>query len=145
MEIKHQEKIIVLWIVFLLGTLFHTQLGLMPLFHNLSVAEFQANTLAEITPILWGMLGFFLLPMFAIVATLFIDSKRYRKVHFGLTILYTLSNTLHLLADLKVTPIQWYQVFLMLILLIVGLLINLVAFQWMQARDRDRTHRKSLT
>jgi hypothetical protein len=30
-------KIIALWTVFLLGTLFHTQLALMPLFHGLSV------------------------------------------------------------------------------------------------------------
>jgi hypothetical protein len=30
-------KIIALWTVFLLGTLFHTQLALMPLFHGLSL------------------------------------------------------------------------------------------------------------
>ncbi len=41
MEITLQEKIIALWIVFLLGMLFHTQLALMPLFHGLKVAESQ--------------------------------------------------------------------------------------------------------
>jgi hypothetical protein len=30
---KYPEKIAALWTTFLLGTLFHTQLGLMPLFH----------------------------------------------------------------------------------------------------------------
>jgi hypothetical protein len=38
MAAKYQERIITLWAVFLLGTLFHTQLGLMPLFHNQSIA-----------------------------------------------------------------------------------------------------------
>jgi hypothetical protein len=134
MSIKHsinyQEKIIVLWIVFLLGLLFHTQLGLMPLFHDLSVAEFRATNMAEIAPILWAMLGFFLLPMVAIIATLLTTSQRYRQIHFGFTVLYSVSNFCHLIADLLVASILWYQVFLMLILLIIGLIINLVAFQW---------------
>lgn len=58
MAIKLPEKIIILWIVFLLGLLFHTQLGLMPLFHGLSVADSQAKSMAEIAPILWLMLVF---------------------------------------------------------------------------------------
>jgi hypothetical protein len=134
MSIKYQEKIIVLWIVFLLGLLFHTQLGLMPLFHDLSVAESHAKNMAEIKLILWAMLGFFLLPVVAIVATLFTDSRRYRAFHFGLTVLYTGLNFFHLLADLMVPPIFGYQVCLMLILLIIGVLINFVAFQWLRER-----------
>ncbi len=92
MATNDREKIIVLWIVFLLGLLFHTQLGLMPLFHNLSVTESHAPNMASIAPIMWLMLGFFVLPMFAIVATVFINSKRYRRIHFGLTIGYTILN-----------------------------------------------------
>jgi hypothetical protein len=133
--IPHPVKIIVLWLVFLLGLLFHTDLGLMPLFHDLSVAESHAKDMAEVTPIFWAMLGFFVLPMFAIVATLFIDSKRYRKLHFGFTILYSVLNFFHLLADLLVPPILWYQVFLMVILFVLGLLINFVSFQWMKEQN----------
>jgi hypothetical protein len=134
--IPHPVKIIVLWLVFLLGLLFHTDLGLMPLFHDLSVAESHAKDMAEVTPIFWAMLGFFVLPMFAIVATLFIDSKRYRKLHFGFTILYSVLNFFHLLADLLVPPILWYQVFLMVILFVLGVLINFVSFQWMKEQNR---------
>ncbi len=133
-SIKYQEKIIVLWIVFLLGLLFHTQLGLIPLFHDLSVAESHAKNMAEITLILWAMLGFFLLPMIAIVAMLFTASLHYRRFHFGFTVLYTGLNFCHLLVDLVMPPILGYQVFLMLILLIIGVLINLVAFQWLRER-----------
>jgi hypothetical protein len=39
--INYRGKIIALWTVFLLGKLFHTQLGLMPLFHGLNVVESQ--------------------------------------------------------------------------------------------------------
>lgn len=136
MAVGYQEKIITLWAVFLLGTLFHTQLGLMPLFHNQNVAISDAHGTENIAWILWLMLGFFVVPMVAMIATLFDNSKRYRRLHFGVTIFYSVMNLFHVVADLFVKPIAWYQITLMLILFMVGLLLNLVSFQWMQARTK---------
>jgi hypothetical protein len=143
MAIKYPEKIIVLWMVFLLGLLFHTQLGLMPLFHGLEVVESQAQSMAEIAPILWLMLAFFVLPMGAIIATAFTAAKRYRSLHFGLTLLYTILNFSHLTADLMVQPTIWSQNALMMILLAIGLLLNRVSFQWMRERNNDKLWRVS--
>jgi len=128
---RDREKILVLWVVFLLGTLFHTQLGLMPLFHGQSVAN--AHSATNLALILWLMLGFFAVPMVALIATVFTDSQRYRVTHLGITIFYSVMNFLHMVADLMVQPIAWYQIALMLGLFIVGLLLNLVSLQWMQA------------
>jgi uncharacterized membrane protein YqjE len=105
----------------------------MPLFHNQSVAISDAHGIENIAWIFWLMLGFFLVPMMAMVATVFNDSNRYRQLHFGITIFYSVMNLCHLIADLLVKPIAWYQIALMLVLLIIGLLLNLVAWQWMQA------------
>jgi hypothetical protein len=144
MVFNPQQKIIILWIVFLLGLLFHTQLGLMPLFHGISVAELQAQSLAQITPVLWLMLAFFVLPLLAIVATLFVGSKPYRKFHFGLTLVFTILNFAHLIADLMVQPIAWYQITLMMFLLAIGLLLNIVSFQWIQERSTHRGYREQV-
>ena len=135
--INYREKIIALWTVFLLGTLFHTQLALIPIFHGIDVAIMghhhqESATIAEITPILWGMLIFFILPMLAIVATAFYEFKRYRVFHFGLTLVYTVLNVVHALADLLVDSIAWYQIALMVLLLLIGILLNIVSYQWMQ-------------
>ena len=143
MAIKHQEKIITLWIVFLLGLLFHTQLGLMPLFHDLSIVSSPAKDLSEISPVLWLMLAFFVVPMAAIVGTLFTDSYAYRKLHFSLTVFYTMLNISHLVADLFVVPIAWYQILLMAILVVLGLVINLVSFQWMRTRSSSHQLQQS--
>lgn len=132
MQINQQGKIIALWSTFLLGLLFHTQLGLMPLFHGLSVSASHAQSMAEIAPIMWLMLAFFALPMAAMIATAFTDAKLYRNMHFGFTILYTILNFSHLGADLAVQPIVWYQIMLMAILFGIGLLLNFVAWQWMK-------------
>ncbi len=133
MSHKYQEKIISLWVVFLLGLLFHTQLGLMPLFHGLNIIVAPSQNMTEIAPIMWLMLSFFVLPMAAIVGTVLTSTRRYRTIHFGFTVLYTLLNLSHLIADLMVQPIAWYQIVLMAILFMIGLLINVVSYQWMQA------------
>ncbi|MBD2487365.1 hypothetical protein [Aulosira sp. FACHB-615] len=146
MMLNYRERIITLWTAFLLGTLFHTQLGLMPLFHGLSVAESQhASQLSDISVILWLMLGFFTLPILAIIATSFTEAKRYRVSHFALTVFYSVMNLLHLVADLLVQPILWYQITLMVILLLIGLLLNLVSFQWMKAKSKSNKPQPRLT
>jgi len=120
---KYPEKIAALWTTFLLGTLFHTQLGLMPLFHGQSIVE--SHQTSNLDPIFWGMLLFFLLPMLAII---------------GVNFLYSVLNLAHLIADLLVRPIAWYQIALMAILLIIGLILNLVSYQWLRlaiAHPRD--------
>ena len=132
-KLDYSTKIIALWTVFLIGTLFHTQLALMPLFHGIDVAMVghhhqESATMAEIAPILWGMLLFFTLPILAIVATAFFDFKRYRVFHFGLTLFYTVLNLLHVVLDLFVDPIAWYQIALMSLLFALGILLNLVAY-----------------
>jgi hypothetical protein len=143
-----QEKIIVLWAVFLLGTLFHTQLGLIPLFHGINIARANVpsgTNVNEIADILWGMLAFFAIPMLAIIVTAFTSSKRYRVFHFGLTIVYSVLNLLHVIFDLMVKPIVWSQISLMIILFIIGLLLNLVAWQWMQGYSRRSRLQEELT
>lgn len=139
--INYREKIIALWIVFLLGILFHTQLALMPLFHGIDVAMMshihqETATMAEINPILWGMLLFFMLPMLVIVATAFYKSRKFRVFHFGLTLVYSVLNLIHLIADLLVDPIFWYQIVLMLLLFLIGILLNVVSYQWVKSDAR---------
>lgn len=140
-SVNYREKIIALWTVFLLGIVFHTQLALMPLFHGIDVAlvghhHQQTATMAEIAPILWGMWLFFILPMLAIIGTAFYSSKRYRVFHFGLTLVYTVLNFFHVVMDLLVTPIAWYQIGLMVLLFLIGILLNLVSYQWMRMNSR---------
>ncbi len=131
-KVNYQTKIITLWATFLLGLLFHTQLGLMPLFHGQAIAH--SHDSSNISWILWLMLLFFIVPMFAIIGTLFTQSKQFKVGHFWITIIYSVLNLSHITADLFVTPIAWYQILLMVILFVIGLLLNLVSWQWMKSK-----------
>ena len=70
--------------------------------------------------------------------TAFYKLKRWRSLHFGLTVLYSILNFAHLVADLLVEPIAWYQIVLMLLLFLVGILLNIVSYQWLKVGSRDR-------
>ncbi|MBD2694801.1 hypothetical protein [Anabaena catenula] len=142
MAVNHRQKIIILWTVFLLGILFHTQLGLMPLFHNQNIATSDTHETGNIAWILWSMLGFFAVPMIIMIATIFSESNRYRKLHFGVTVFYSVMNFFHLVADLWVKPIAWYQIALMILLFMIGLLLNLVSFQWMKEQANGKLTRE---
>lgn len=78
--------------------------------------------------------GFFVLPMGAIVATLLIDSRRYRRAHFGFSVIYSTLNFAHLLADVLVQPTLWYQIALMGILFAIGLLIARLSWEWIHQK-----------
>jgi hypothetical protein len=143
---RYPLKIITLWSTFLLGTLFHAQLGLMPLFHGQSVTISEARDAATLGFIFWSMLIFFVLPMFAMIGTAFYEGRRYRIVHYGLTLVYTVLNLLHVLLDLMVKPIISYQISLMVILLLIGLLLNAMSYRWLKAYDRheEKTLKRGL-
>lgn len=136
----YSHRIVNLWTVFLLAMLFHTDLGLMPLFHDLSVAEFHGQTMADVSPIFWLMLIFFILPLFAIIVISFSQSRKVRQVHFGLTVVYSVLNLGHLIADLSLETIVWYQIFLMIFLFLLGLLINAVSWRWLKTVKSTPVH-----
>jgi hypothetical protein len=131
MDIPLQGQIIALWVVFLFGMVFHSQLAMMPLLYGEDVAMPGYGGKTPISH-LWLMLGFFAVPMLAIAATVFFVSPPYRMFHFGLTVAYSVLNFLHAAMDLTVRPIEWYQIALMVIVFINGVLLNILAFQWMQ-------------
>lgn len=133
MEFGLQTQIIALWAVFLFGMVFHSQLAMMPLLYGESIAMPETKGKMPVSH-LWLMLGFFAIPMVAIVLTVINASPTYRVLHFGLTLFYTVMNFLHAAMDLQVRPIEWYQIVLMVLVFANGLVLNLVAFQWMQGQ-----------
>lgn len=133
MEFGLQTQIIALWAVFLFGMVFHSQLAMMPLLYGESIAMPETKGKMPVSH-LWLMLGFFAIPMVAIVLTVMNASPTYRILHFGLTFFYTVMNFLHAAMDLQVRPIEWYQITLMVLVFANGLVLNLVAFQWMQGQ-----------
>ncbi|MCT0198974.1 hypothetical protein KQ313_04700 [Synechococcus sp. CS-1325] len=131
-------RLITLWIAWLLAMLFHVDLGLMPLFHGQS-PEIHSHLPVGALPWLFGaMLGYFLLPLIAIVLIAYAATaaapalrwRPWRRIHFWFSVVYSITNGPHLLADLLVPDARFDQIVLMLALTVFGLLINREAWRW---------------
>ena len=104
---------------------FHVELGLMPLFHGIS-----PEITAEVPPER--------LPLRAMVLIAFAASDPaharrwgpWRAVHFWISIVYSITNVPHLIADITVPDARSDQIVLMAALVLIGLMINLEAWRW---------------
>ena len=130
--IDHALRLRQLWLVYLLAMLFHVDLGLMPLFHGLS-PEIASHVKPErLSLVFWGMLIYFLIPLLVILLITWTASnpatagrwRWWRRGHFWLSVVYTITNVPHLIADILVPDSRGDQVALMVVLLGLGLLIN---------------------
>ena len=139
----HALRLRSLWLCWFLAMLFHTQLGLMPLFHGISPAiESQVPT--ESLPALYGgMLVYFLVPLAAYGLISWAASapalsqagwRGWKRAHFWLSVFYTATNIPHLVADILIPESRAAQVVLMVVLTLIGLLINLEAWRWWRQR-----------
>jgi uncharacterized membrane protein YdjX (TVP38/TMEM64 family) len=120
--------------------LFHTDLGLMPLFHGLS-PEIESQVDPQRLPLVfWAMLVYFLLPLLAFLAITYADGsaaprwRRWRWFQLGLSVVYTVTNVAHLVVDILIPDSRADQVLLMGVMVLIGLLINRESWRWCQSR-----------
>jgi hypothetical protein len=139
--IDHGTRLAALWGAWLLVMLFHVELGLMPLFHNLPVAIKSHVPEGRLPRLFAAMLVYFLLPLAALMLVVqartdglsWAGSPLMRGIQFWFSVVYSLTNGLHLVADIRIPDSRPDQVALMLVLTAIGLLINVEAWLWWQA------------
>ena len=133
LSIDHAQRVRSLWTAWFLCLLFHTDLGLMPLFHGLS-PEIESHVATERLPLVfWAMLLYFLVPLGAYVLSSYASSapgwRRWRRFQFGLSVVYTLTNTAHFVVDILIPDSRSDQVLLMALMLGLGVLINVESWR----------------
>jgi hypothetical protein len=137
-RIDHGLRLRSLWLSWLLAMLFHVDLGLMPLFHGISPQIKGQVADSQLPGLFATMLGYFLVPLAAVVGIAYACSNPtnrrrsgpWRRIHFGVSVIYSLSNMVHLVADILVPDSRADQVVLMGVMVAIGLLINREAWLW---------------
>ena len=130
-----------LWGAWLLVMLFHVELGLMPLFHGLSVEIKSRISPQRIPSVFTAMMCYFLLPVMAMILALHAASdpsswsahRPWRAIQLVLSLVYSLTNVGHLVADIIIPDSRFDQVVLMGVLVLIGLLLNLELWSWWRA------------
>jgi hypothetical protein len=113
----------------------------MPLFHGLSV-EIKSQVAPSRVPRLFlAMLFYFLLPVLAMLVAIhaiadpagWSATPPWRAAQFWFGLIYTLTNLMHLVADIRIPDSRGDQVILMVALTLIGLLINQQSWAWWQS------------
>ena len=131
-----------LWQCWFLALLFHTDLGLMPLFHGLPVEIASQLDPAAVVVVFRVMLAYVLIPLASIILITYAETGLepdprwcwWRRCHLWLSLIYTFTNASHLLVDVLIPDARADQVVLMAVMLAIGVLINREALLWY--RDR---------
>jgi hypothetical protein len=136
---SHAQRLLVLWLAWFLALLFHTDLGLMPLFHGLSPEIESHVDPARLPVVFWAMLLYFLVPLGAVLLISYAATsndhwRRWRWFHLGLGIVYSITNIAHMVVDILIPDSRSDQVTLMGVMVLIGVLINLESWRWCRAR-----------
>ena len=63
--------------------------------------------------------------------------RPWRRLHFWISVVYTVTNIPHLIADILVPDSRGDQVLLMVVLLVIGLLINAEGWRWWRSNNQS--------
>ncbi|MFM7652638.1 MAG: hypothetical protein ACKO5M_06945, partial [Vulcanococcus sp.] len=103
--------------------------------------EIESQVAPEKLPVVfWAMLLYFLVPLAALLTLAYADGQstgpwhRWRWFHFGLGIVYSITNIAHLLVDILIPDSRSDQVLLMGVMVLIGLLINRESWRWCRSR-----------
>jgi len=117
----------------------------MPLFHGLSPEIESKVPQTQLPLVFWGMLIYFLIPLASILLIAWAASdpegearwRPWRRAHFWISVVYTVTNIPHLIADILVPDSRGDQVLLMVVLLVIGLLINAEGWRWWRSNNQS--------
>jgi len=147
--IERRLRLQSLWISYLLAMLFHVDLGLMPLFHGLSPEIASQVPAQRLGWVYRGMLLYFLVPLACLLRISWASSQSlrrghwlgWRRLHFWISVIYTLTNVPHLIADIVIPDARSDQAALMAVLLLLGLLLNREAWAWWRSASAEAWQR----
>jgi hypothetical protein len=119
-----------LWVSWLILMLFHTELGLMPLFHGLSVEIDKELSSEVLVAVFLAMCFYFIIPIIVLIILAWDEYGSMYKIpywnsiHLFIGVIYSITNFLHLFAELEVAIDRKDQIILTSMIVGVGVLIN---------------------
>jgi phosphotransferase system glucose/maltose/N-acetylglucosamine-specific IIC component len=120
---KTKFKVIVLWILLLIGMILHFNYHVSAIFYGIDVKRPNADgTIPLMAHILKTV--FYHFPMIFVVALLYLKTKWFRGVMFVISLAYTVYHVFHVLGEFKKPKLDLAQIPLLSLVLIFSLLLN---------------------
>ncbi len=126
-----QTKISILWLIILIGLVFHTILHLIPVFYGVDIVK--PNSQGVIPLGISLTMGFtFLIPVAIICLCVFFTSKWARVINFIVSLIVALINIAHLSEFFLAKSVDIAQVFVLPALFVISLFLCVISYKWIK-------------
>lgn len=137
----HRIQLSLLWLLMVVGIMLHFDYHVSGIFYGIDLK--RPNATGEFPPTIWLIRFVFqLAPMIAVTFLLFFEQQWLRVAHFGVSLLYTLAHTSHLIRELQKPDMS--QLNLLSLVLVVSLLLNVVALRWLKEGMAEKEKSREL-
>ena len=124
---KLQTKIVVLWLLVILGMLFHQFFGLHNVRFGINVVKSGYDAVPDMEMI--KRLGLYLLPTLYIVGIMFVQTRTVRLLNFLASLFYMGFHSWHFIDELGKMK-DWVQWVLLSLLIVYCLVLNIASWKW---------------
>ncbi len=137
----HRIQLSLLWLLMVVGMMLHFDYHVSGIFYGIDLK--RPNATGEFPPTIWLIRFVFqLAPMMAVTFLLFFEQQWLRVAHFGVSLLYTLAHTSHLIRELQKPDMS--QLNLLSLVVVVSLLLNVVALRWLKEGMAEKEKSRKL-
>jgi hypothetical protein len=124
---KLQTKLVILWLLVILGMFLHQFFSLHNLRFGMNVVKAGYDGVPDMEML--KRLGLYLLPTMYICGIMFVQSKTVRFLNFAASIFYTAFHSWHFIDELGKMK-DWVQWVLLTLLIVYCLILNLASWRW---------------
>lgn len=129
---KLQTKIVVLWLLVLLGMLLHQFFSLHNLRFGMNVVKAGFDAVPDMEMV--KRLGLYLFPTIFICGIMFVQTRIVRVLNFIASIFYTAFHSWHFIDELGKMK-DWVQWILLTLLIGYCLLLNFASWRWIENKQ----------
>jgi hypothetical protein len=126
---KLQTKVVVLWLLVILGMFLHQFFSLHNLRFGINVVKAGYDAVPDMEML--KRLGLYLLPTIYICGIMFVQSKTVRILNFAASIFYTAFHSWHFIDELGKMK-DWVQWVLLTLLIVYCLILNIASWKWVK-------------
>ncbi|MDR6562000.1 MULTISPECIES: hypothetical protein [unclassified Arcicella] len=128
---NNAQKIITLWILFVVCMILHFNYHVGELFYGIEIKRANATGVVPPSAAIIRFI-FEILPMSLITFILFIEKPIIRKINFGIAAIFALANLAHLIEEFMSPKLDLSQLNLLSFVFISSLLLTLASWRWLK-------------
>lgn len=122
-------RIVVLWIIVLIGMILHFNYHVSKIFYGIDVTRPGSD--GTISPMVHVVrAAFYHLPMIFITALLFFRSRWFKIFMFVVTVIYTLAHVMHVWKEITKPVFDGSQIILMTLILLFSIVLNVSSWNY---------------